>query len=179
MALHRFALSLAPLMLAGMALPAHAAGAPLLQPFGAEGSAPPAPWHVAGLPGQTKPFTRFDLVDLDGHRALRVRADESYGNLVHPLHLDKPAAHLAWQWRVEQAIEAADLNTKAGDDTALKVCVSFDLALDQVPFVERQLLRIARSKTAEVTSPKSERALSAFAISSNALVVSASRFLSL
>jgi len=37
----------------------------------------------------------------------------------------------------------------------------------------------ARSKTAEVTSPKSDRALSALAISSRALVDSASRFLSL
>ena len=49
------------------------------------GAQPPAPWHVAGLPMQSKPFTRFGMVELDGKRVLRVDADRSYGNLVHPL----------------------------------------------------------------------------------------------
>ena len=31
----------------------------------------------------------------------------------------------------------------------MKVCVSFDLPMDNVPFTDRQLLRIARSKTSE------------------------------
>jgi hypothetical protein len=125
------------------------AQAPLLQPLAAPGAMPPPPWHVAGLPNQTKPFTRFSLVDLDGRRALRVEAAESYGNLVHPLQLTRPALHLVWHWRVETLIEAADLRTKEGDDTALKVCVSFDLPLENIPFVERQLLRIARSTTTD------------------------------
>ena len=32
---------------------------------------------------------------------------------------------------------------------ALKVCAMFDLALERVPFVERQLLRLARSRSGE------------------------------
>jgi hypothetical protein len=123
------------------------AQAPLLQPLAAPGDTPPAPWHVEGLPAQKKPYTRFSLVDLDGRRALRVEADHSYGNLVHPLNLARPALHLVWQWRVEDLIPAADLQTKAGDDTALKVCVAFDLPLERVPFLERQLLRVARSSS--------------------------------
>jgi hypothetical protein len=39
-----------------------------------------------------------------------------------------------------------DLRSKAGDDTAAKVCLSFDLPLAQVPFMDRQRLRLARAR---------------------------------
>ncbi|MEP7056148.1 MAG: DUF3047 domain-containing protein [Caldimonas sp.] len=133
---------------AAFANPAHAQ-APALQPFGASGGAPAAPWHVVGLPQQTKPFTQFSVVEIDGKRALKIESQEAYGNLVHPLQWTTTSAHLAWQWRIDEPIEATDLHTKAGDDTALKVCVFFDLPIDRIPFGERQLLRFARSKTTE------------------------------
>lgn len=131
------------------ALPAaHAEGA-LLQPYAGAGSAPAAPWHVSGLPQQTKPYTQFSVVDLDGKRALKIEANESYGNLLHPLQFTGPAAHLAWQWRIEKPIETADLRTKSGDDTTVKVCVLFDLPMDKISFGDRQVLRYARSKTTD------------------------------
>lgn len=121
----------------------------MLQPFAASGSAPSGPWHVVGLPGQKKPFTRFSVVDVDGKRALRVDADESYGNLVHLLPPDQKPQRLAWRWRVDQLNTSSDLRTREGDDTTLKVCTLWDEALEQVPFVERQVLKIARTKTTE------------------------------
>src|SRR5690349_18780136 len=63
---------------------AHAADL-ALQPFAGPGDTPRAPWTVVGLPHQSKPYTRFSLVELDGRRALRIEARSSYGNLVHPL----------------------------------------------------------------------------------------------
>jgi len=125
---------------------------PVLQPFGGSGNAPAAPWKMVGLPAQTKPFTRFSVVDLDGHTALRVEADASYGNLVHPLDLADLAAaprSLRWAWRVDQPIDAADLRRREGDDTAIKVCTLWDLPMSKVPFVERQLLRMARVRGGE------------------------------
>lgn len=124
------------------------AGVPVLQPFGA-GPVPAGPWQLAGLPQQRLPFTRFAVVELDGAPVLQVEADASYGNLVHPLRLEAPPGHLAWRWRIETPLAAADLRTRAGDDTALKVCVFFDAPLDAVPFVERQLLRVARLRSGE------------------------------
>ena len=135
-------------VLVAAAVPAVAAGN-MLQPFAASGSAPAAPWHVVGLPGQKKPFTRFSVVDVDGKRALRVDADESYGNLVYLLPPEQKPQRLAWRWRVDQLNTASDLRTREGDDTTLKVCTLWDEALEQVPFVERQVLKIARSKTTE------------------------------
>ena len=149
---HALARCLVP-ALAGLSLLAtvsHASAAePALAPFGAVGPTPQAPWHVVGLPQQTKPFTAFSVVEIDGKRAVKIVADESYGNLVHPVKSMAAPAHLAWSWRVEKPLEQADLREKRGDDTAVKVCVFFDMALENVTFADRQLLRFARSKTTE------------------------------
>ena len=64
----------------------------------ATGSKLPSPWRVVGLPGSSKPFTRFDLVPLDGQTVLRVLADHSYANLVHDLGEKLPAATLCYVW---------------------------------------------------------------------------------
>lgn len=120
-----------------------------LQPFAGSGSEPAPPWRVVGLPRQAQPVTGFSIVELEGRQALRVAAQASYGNLVHPLRLASPPAHLAWNWRVDRPNTAADLRRRDGDDSALKVCTLWDMPLRQVPFFERQLLRLARSRTNE------------------------------
>jgi Protein of unknown function (DUF3047) len=125
-----------------------ALAAPLTPPVGDSGAEPLPPWRVAGLPQQNKPLTRFTVVALDNQRVLRVEADHAYGNLVHPLK-DVRAGTLAWRWRVDQPAGGADLHRKSGDDAALKVCASFDMPAAQVPFVERQLLRIASARAGE------------------------------
>ncbi|HKX44005.1 MAG TPA: DUF3047 domain-containing protein [Burkholderiaceae bacterium] len=125
------------------------ADGPMPLPFGPVGPEAHAPWHVTGLPNQTKPYTKFSVVDLDGHRAVRVEAESSYGNLVYPLELKAVPAALSWRWRVEELIDADDLRQRSTDDNAIKVCVSFDMPIDKVPFLERQLLRSARGRTNE------------------------------
>src|SRR5205085_11579184 len=105
------------------------------------------PGVVIGLAHQSRPFTGFSVVELAGHRALRVEAQSSYGNLVHPLHRALPSAHLAWEWRIDEMNPGVDLHERQGDDTTLKVCVMWDLPIDRVPFFERQLLRAARSNS--------------------------------
>jgi hypothetical protein len=108
------------------------------------------PWRVAGLPAQSLTMTRFTPETVQGRAALRVEADASYGNLVHELPGVAAPRTLRWSWRLQQPAAAlANLRSKAGDDVAVKVCLSFDLPLAQVPFVERQLLRVARAKSGE------------------------------
>lgn len=109
------------------------------------------PWHLVGLPQQTKPWTRFVPVTLEGQRVLRIEADASYGNLVHPLNEETGAPHrLRWRWRVDEPNPQADLTRRSGDDSPVKVCAMFDLPLKDVPFVERQVLRVARLRTPEL-----------------------------
>ena len=120
-----------------------------IRPFAGGGSTPASPWRVVGLPNQTKPFTRFSVTELDGRKALKVEADSSYGNLVHPLQAELTHAHLAWQWRVDDLNEAADIQVRRGEDIALKVCTLWDLSLERMPFGDRQSLRFLRSRTTD------------------------------
>lgn len=108
-------------------------------------------WEFSGLPDQKLPRTRYESVLLDGQRVLRVEAQGGYGHLVHDLPSSAAPAsgQLVWRWRLDRANPRADLRQKSGDDVALKVCASFDLPLAQVPFVERQVLRLARSRTGQ------------------------------
>lgn len=126
------------------------AAAPRLQPFSsaAEGP-PPAPWRVIGLPGSSKPLTQFDVVPLGEERVLRVRADHSYANLSLRLPPGTPVGRLQWRWRLDQPVQDADLRTRKGDDIPIKVCALFDLPLEKLGFVERNLLRVARSASGE------------------------------
>ncbi|MEO6321262.1 MAG: DUF3047 domain-containing protein [Polaromonas sp.] len=126
--------------------------APRLSLFSSAGGAvPPAPWRVVGLPKKNKPLTHFDIVPMDGQRVLRVDADHSYANLVHDLpdFALAPGMHLKWRWRLDQPLRQADLRQREGDDSPLKVCALFDFPIEQLGFVERNLLRVARSVSGE------------------------------
>jgi hypothetical protein len=50
---------------------------------------------------------------------------------------------------VDKPLSSADLQSRQGDDVALKVCALFDMPRAAVPFVERQLLRLAESRTGQ------------------------------
>lgn len=133
--------------------PPHASSAPPhplrpLPPLVAAGAFG-AGWRVAGLPAQSLPLTRYTPVRIDERDAVAIEADASYGNLVLDLPGRPAPRRIAWSWRVDEPNTAADLSTKAGDDAAAKVCLAFDLPLDRVPFIERQLLRLARSRSGE------------------------------
>lgn len=136
--------ALLPFAVAAQTLP------PLLQP---DGALHPG-WRIVGFPKKKAdiPPTLFESGKVDGQPAVRVVTAASYGTLVHDLK-DAPPARLQWRWRLDQPLSGGkaspDLTTKAGDDAALKVCAMFDHPLERVPFVERTVLRLARSVSGE------------------------------
>jgi Protein of unknown function (DUF3047) len=107
-------------------------------------------WTEEFVPGQKVPKTRFAVQGSAAGPVLRIESAASYGNKVHRLAGPAAAAtRLQWRWRLDEAIAGADLLSKPADDAALKVCVLFDLPIERVPFMERQLLRFARAFTGE------------------------------
>ncbi|QCB46591.1 DUF3047 domain-containing protein [Hydrogenophaga sp. PAMC20947] len=124
--------------------------APLVQP---DGELSPV-WRFVGFPKKQAdlPPTRFEAGNVDQQAALKVTTESSYGTWVHPWRGSVPS-QLQWRWRLDEPLSggkgSADLLAKSGDDAALKVCVMFDLPLDSIPFVDRTVLRIARSVSGE------------------------------
>lgn len=122
---------------------------PLLRP---DGTLDPG-WRYVAFPKKKAdiPPTLIEAGQVDGQPAVKVVTDASYGTLVHDLK--RTPARLQWRWRLDQPLSGGksmpDLTTKAGDDAALKVCAMFDHPLERVPFVERTVLRIARSVSGE------------------------------
>lgn len=125
-----------------LGLPGPADAAPPL--LDAAGQLHPA-WQLIGLPQARKPLTRFTAERLDGHAGVRIVADHSYGNWVHTLAPPAALRTLRWSWRVDQPNPQTQLASKAGDDVAARVCVSFELPLDRLSFLERQKLLLART----------------------------------
>jgi hypothetical protein len=126
---------------------APAQGASLLAPLTDERA-----WLVTGLPKQKVPPTRFVRGAPDGVPTVRLETDGGYGVLVHRLEANGTTPSpvtLQWRWRLDQPVAGADLREKATDDAALKVCAMFELPLERVPFVERQLLRLAQVLSGE------------------------------
>ena len=126
--------------------------APALTPFSsASGDQPPAPWRVVGVPGGKIPLTAYSLADIDGIKVSRVEANKSYGNLVHPLlaSVIDAGLRLRWRWRLDEPLRGADLRRREGDDSPLKVCALFDMPLEKLGLIERNLLRLARGVSGE------------------------------
>jgi len=133
-------------------VPARADGPIALTPFSeARGGKLPGPWRPVGLPGSSKPLTRFDLVPMDGQTVLRVLADHSYANLVHDLPdvVLPRGTLLRWRWRLDQALPDADLRHRETDDTALKVCLLFNAPAENLSALEQGLLGVARALSGE------------------------------
>ncbi|MFN5028118.1 MAG: DUF3047 domain-containing protein [Burkholderiales bacterium] len=88
---------------------------------------------------------KFSLVEDAGVTVLRVDSNDSAGTVALPLSVDpKVTPHLAWRWKINRVVEAADTAKKSGDDYAARVYVFFDVPLESLPFSERMKIRMAR-----------------------------------
>ncbi|MEI2814710.1 MAG: DUF3047 domain-containing protein [Burkholderiaceae bacterium] len=103
----------------------------------------PAPWQYVALPERyAKPLTTIDVQTVDGKKALRLLADKSWGTVAHPW--SGAAKTMTFQWRLDKALTQASFKGKATEDTALKVCASFDMPDDRIPSGERTLFKLAQ-----------------------------------
>jgi hypothetical protein len=126
---------------------------PLAPLLNADGSAS-SEWRFVGFPKKQADIAPsvFEAGTSDQGPGLKVSTRASYGTWVNRWSGPAPGL-LQWRWRLDEPLSggkrAPDLLAKAGDDAALKVCVMFDHRLDSVPFLERTVLRIARSVSGE------------------------------
>ncbi|MCM8611357.1 DUF3047 domain-containing protein [Accumulibacter sp.] len=105
----------------------------------------PAGWTVEHLnPRFTATEYRQRL--WDGVAAVEATAVRSMALLVRPLEVDLEITPvLCWRWRIDAPLLTADLDSKAGDDYAARVYLSFSVPPASLGLATRSKLAIARS----------------------------------
>ncbi len=116
-----------------------------LDQFSGEAAILPAPWKIVQL-NKKLPPTRYQLRQWDGVFAIEATADRSMALLARPVEVDLNSTPvLCWRWRIDAPLVMADMATKAGDDYAARVYVSFDMPPSELSFMTRAKLKLARS----------------------------------
>ncbi len=85
-----------------------------------------------------KKATQYELVAQDGKTVIKASAHASASGLVHQLRVS-PKAYplLRWRWKVTELIVKADNTQKHTDDSPVRVVVSFDGIIDDLPLDDR------------------------------------------
>jgi hypothetical protein len=121
--------------------PDDGAALPYVMSFAASrsGMAGATGWQEWSFSGFKKP-TRYELIEDSGALVIRASADRSASGLRHAVKVD-PASYpvLTWRWKVNELIESADNTRKHTEDSPVRVLVTFDGAVEKVPFADRLL----------------------------------------
>jgi hypothetical protein len=102
----------------------------------------PAPgagaWQALAFP-KIERHTRYTPAEDEGRPVLRAESECSASGLLLPLSgIDLTATPLlSWRWRVDEAVAPADERSRAGDDFAARVYVSFAFEPKQATLLER------------------------------------------
>ncbi len=137
--------SVAFLVLCAASPAAQANGPVWLERFSGPSADVPAPWKIVQLDKKVAP-TRYRIASWDGVLGIEAIADQSMALLARPVEVDLDRTPvLCWRWRVDAPLANADMATKAGDDYAARVYVSFVLPPSEIGWVLRSKLALARS----------------------------------
>ncbi len=100
---------------------------PVIAPFSTSdpGDGIPEAWQPLAFPKIPIP-TQYRAVQRDGRTVIQAQSRAGASGLVHVLDIDPDRLPwLDWQWQVDHAVAGADVTTKAGDDCAARIYVTF------------------------------------------------------
>jgi hypothetical protein len=104
-----------------------------------------APWQIVQLNKKVAP-THYRIARWDGVLGIEATAEHSMALLARPVEVDlNRTPVLCWRWRIDAPLLKADMATKAGDDYAARVYVSFTMPPSELSFMTRTKLKLARS----------------------------------
>ena len=105
----------------------------------------PPPWKVEQL-NKDIPPTSYKAREWDGVQAIEAHAVKSMALLARSLEVDLARTPiLCWRWRIDAPLKRADMKTKAGDDYAARVYLSFTVPPESLGLGTRMALGLARS----------------------------------
>lgn len=104
-----------------------------------------APWQLIRLEKHVPP-TQYRSLNWDGVPAIEARAQASMALLGRPVEVDLAATPmLCWRWRVEHALNGADMRKRSGDDYAARIYLAFSLPPEALSLGAKASLALARA----------------------------------
>jgi hypothetical protein len=105
---------------------------------------PASPWEVVRFDNDI-PATKYSTVRWRGVDAVEAVADSSMALLARPVEVNLVQTPvLCWRWWVDAPLKDADMRTKAGDDYAARLYVTFKLPKSAMSFGTRAKLAFGR-----------------------------------
>lgn len=136
--------SVAGLVLCGGSCVVQASDLATLDSFKGPTEVVPAPWQIVQLNKKVAP-TRYRIARMEGVLGIEAIADHSMALLARPVEVDLSSTPvMCWRWRIDAPLVKADMATKAGDDYAARVYVSFSMPPSELGFLLRAKLKLAR-----------------------------------
>ena len=93
------------------------------------------PWRLLSLV-DVKPAEAV-LVSDESVTVLRVRSIGASGSVAQSIDAHPHGLALAWRWKVDRVVQAADMERRSGDDYAARVYVFFDVPRADLPWNTR------------------------------------------
>ena len=115
-----------------------------LPPFSSAtpGGSLPAGWRVIPVPHATPAEVSLEA---DGTTTVvKIAARAAGSSVAHSMSAEADDTRLRWRWKIDRTVSTANLESRAGDDYAARVYVTFDVPLERLSFVARTRMRIAR-----------------------------------
>ncbi len=111
-------------------------------------------WQALHLPGKTATDYQLDAqapADQHGARlALRARADDSASMVRTPVHIAaKDLGRIRFSWHVPALIDAADMATRHGDDSPVRLVLAFEGDRSRFSAKDSALSELSRLVTGE------------------------------
>lgn len=109
---------------------------------------PPASWQAQFHPDIPK-RTDLSLVHDKDQLLLQVQSQAGYGSWAYRFQQPTEVTSIAWSWQVNQHPSDANLMTKEGDDSAIKVCLFVAIDESKLGLGTRLALGAARTFSGE------------------------------
>ncbi|MBI5789944.1 MAG: DUF3047 domain-containing protein [Rhodocyclales bacterium] len=108
-----------------------------------QGALPPG-WHIE-RPNPNAPPTRYRVREWDGVAAVEAHAEAGMALLARPLDIDLARTPmLCWRWRIDAVLQSSDMRSRAGDDFAARVYLSFSVPPETLDMGDRVALAAGR-----------------------------------
>lgn len=115
-----------------------------------EGAGLPADWEPLTFPKVGK-HTEYTLIQDEGTTVIKATSEAAASGLTRKIGVDlKKYPVMHWRWKVDNVIQKSDVASKAGDDYAARIYVTFAYEPDKVSFGKKIKYKAGRAVLGDI-----------------------------